>query len=195
MSLTLSMAAFALATSITPGPVNVVALSAGARFGFVASQKHVFGAAVGFTLLLVLIGLGLHEVLLRWPILTQLIQWGGVAFLLYMAWKLAVDDGRLDADASATAPSMLYGAVMQWLNPKAWLACVAGMGLFVGDGDAGQVLLFAALYLVICYLSVACWAYAGTFLRRYLHKPKGVRVFNRSMAALLVASVGYLLMA
>jgi hypothetical protein len=58
---------------------NVVALSSGARFGFVTSQKHVFGAAVGFTLLLVLIGLGLHEVLVRWPILTQLIQWGGVA--------------------------------------------------------------------------------------------------------------------
>jgi len=107
MSLIISMAAFALATSITPGPVNVVALSSGARFGFAASQKHVFGAATGFTLLLVLIGLGLHEVLVRWPILTQLIQWGGVAFLLYMAWKLAVDDGRLDADGSATAPSML----------------------------------------------------------------------------------------
>jgi threonine/homoserine/homoserine lactone efflux protein len=59
MSLIISMAAFALATSITPGPVNVVALSSGARFGFVASQKHVFGAAVGFTLLLVLIGLWL----------------------------------------------------------------------------------------------------------------------------------------
>lgn len=195
MSLILSMAAFALATSITPGPVNVVALSAGARFGFVASQKHVLGAAVGFTLLLVLIGLGLHEVLVRWPILIRLIRWGGVAFLLYMAWKLAVDDGRLDADGAQTAPSMLYGAIMQWLNPKAWLACVAGMGLFVADGDAAQVWLFAALYLVICYLSVACWAYAGTSLRRYLHNPKGVRLFNRSMAALLVASVGYLLMA
>ncbi|QJI29380.1 LysE family translocator [Pseudomonas sp. ADAK18] len=195
MSLILSMAAFALATSITPGPVNVVALSSGARFGFGASQQHVAGAALGFTLLLVLIGLGLHEVLIRWPLLTQVIQWGGVVFLLYMAYKLAVDDGRLEAEGTATAPSMLYGAVMQWLNPKAWLACVAGMGLFVADGDAQQVWLFAVIYLVICYLSVACWAYAGTFLRRYLNNPQGVRLFNRSMAALLVASVGYLLLA
>jgi len=173
MSLILSMAAFALATSITPGPVNVVALSSGARFGFGASQKHVAGAAVGFTLLLVLIGLGLHELLLRWPLLTQLIQWGGVAFLLYMAYKLAVDDGRLEADGTATAPSMLYGAVMQWLNPKAWLACVAGMGLFVADGEGKQVWLFALIYLVICYLSVACWAYAGTFLAALPEQPPG----------------------
>jgi threonine/homoserine/homoserine lactone efflux protein len=69
------------------------------------------------------------------------------------------------------------------------------MGLFVADGDAQQVWLFATIYLVICYLSVACWAYAGTFLRRYLSNPQGMRLFNRSMAALLVASVGYLLLA
>ena len=195
MSLIMSMVAFALATSITPGPVNVVALGSGARFGFAASQKHVAGAALGFTLLLVLIGLGLHELLVRWPILTQGIQWGGVAFLMYMAYKLAMDDGRLDAQDAAVAPSMLYGAVMQWLNPKAWLACVAGMGLFAADGEAARVWQFAAVYLVICYLSVACWAYVGTFFRRYLSNARGMRLFNRAMALLLVISVVYLLLA
>jgi len=195
MSLLMSMAAFALATSITPGPVNVVALGSGARFGFAASQKHVAGAALGFTLLLVLIGLGLHELLVRWPILTQGIQWGGVVFLLYMAYKLAMDDGRLEAQDAAVAPSMLYGAVMQWLNPKAWLACVAGMGLFAADGEAARVWQLAAVYLVICYLSVACWAYVGTFFRRYLGNARGMRLFNRAMALLLVISVAYLLLA
>lgn len=195
MSLIMSMAAFALATSITPGPVNVVALSSGARFGFGASQKHVAGASLGFTLLLVLIGLGLHELLVRWPVLTQGIQWAGVAFLLYMAYKLAVDDGRLDAEGAATAPSMLYGAIMQWLNPKAWLACVAGMGLFAAQGEARQVWQLAAVYLVVCYLSVACWAYVGTFFRRYLSNARGMRLFNRVMALLLVISVVYLLLA
>lgn len=195
MSLIMSMAAFALATSITPGPVNVVALSSGARFGFAASQKHVAGAALGFTLLLLLIGLGLHELLVRWPVLAQGIQWGGVAFLLYMAYKLAVDDGRLDAQGSAVAPSILYGAIMQWLNPKAWLACVAGMGLFAAQGEATRVWQLAAVYLVVCYLSVACWAYVGTFLRRYLGNARGMRLFNRAMALLLVISVAYLLLA
>lgn len=195
MSLIMSMAAFALATSITPGPVNVVALGSGARFGFAASQKHVAGAALGFTLLLVLIGLGLHEVLVRWPILTQGIQWGGVVFLLYMAYKLTMDDGRLDAQDAAVAPSMLYGAIMQWLNPKAWLACVAGMGLFAADGDAVRVWQLAAVYLVICYLSVACWSYVGTYFRRYLSNARGMRLFNRAMALLLVISVAYLLLA
>ncbi|WOE82327.1 LysE family translocator [Pseudomonas protegens] len=192
MSVVFSMAAFALAASITPGPVNIVALGSGARFGFRASLGHVGGATLGFVLLLVLIGLGLHELLRQWPLLTQGIRLFGVAFLLYMAWKLARDDGRLDADAAARAPSAWYGALMQWLNPKAWLACVAGMGAFAADGDVGLVWLFAGLYLLICYLSIACWAYAGSCLRHYLSNPAQMRLFNRSMAALLAASAAYL---
>ncbi|CAI8702798.1 LysE family translocator [Pseudomonas sp. PDM26] len=194
MSLMMSMAAFALVASITPGPVNIVALSSGARFGFRASQRHVAGATLGFVLLLVLMGLGLHELLQRWPALTQGVQWAGVAFLLYMAFRLAADNGQVQAREAAQAPSMLYGAIMQWLNPKAWLACVAGMGAFVADGEARLVWQFAAIYLVICYVSVGCWAYAGTFLRGFLNNAAGMRLFNRLMALLLVVSAVYLLL-
>lgn len=188
----LSMAAFALASSITPGPVNLVALNCGARFGFRASARHITGATVGFTLLLLLIGLGLYELLERAPILMRGIQWGGVAFLLYMAWRLAVDDGRLEPAAAGNGPSLLDGALMQWLNPKAWLASVAGMGLFAANGDVLRVWLFAGLYFVICYGSIACWAGAGAFLSRYLQEPGWVRWLNRTMALLLAGSAFYL---
>ncbi|WP_260954557.1 LysE family translocator [Pseudomonas citri] len=194
MSLIFSMAAFALVASITPGPVNIVALGSGARYGFRATLRHVAGATLGFVLLLVLMGLGLHEVLLRWPGLVRVVQLGGVAFLLFMAWKLATDNGQLGATDQGRAPSMFYGALMQWLNPKAWLACVAGMGAFVADGEARLVWQFAAIYLVICYVSVGCWAYAGSFLRTWLGNPATLRLFNRAMAVLLVASAVYLLL-
>jgi threonine/homoserine/homoserine lactone efflux protein len=194
MSLVLSMAAFALASSISPGPVNIVALSAGAQFGLRPAMRHVSGATIGFTLLLLLIGLGLSELLERWPWLTESIRLAGVAFLLYMAFRLARDDGRLNADKPAMQPTMLYGAAMQWLNPKAWLASVAGMGLFAAAGDAPSVWRFAAIYFVICYASLACWAYAGTFLRHHLNEPARVRLFNQLMAALLVGCAVYLLL-
>ena len=193
MSLMMSMAAFALVASITPGPVNIVALGSGARYGFRATLRHVLGATLGFVLLLVLMGLGLHELLVVWPFLTRGVQLAGVAFLLFMAWKLAADNGQLGAGKEDKAPSMFYGALMQWLNPKAWLACVAGMGAFVADGDARLIWQFAAIYLVVCYLSVACWAYAGTFLRGYLSNARGMRLFNRSMSLLLVVCAGYLI--
>jgi len=195
MTVLLSMAAFALASSISPGPVNVVALSAGAQHGFAASMRHVTGATVGFTLLLLLIGLGLHELLAHFPNLIDIVKWAGIGFLLYMAYKLAVDDGKLGADKPTRGPSFAYGAAMQWLNPKAWLASLAGMGAYAADGDGRLVWQFTVVYFVVCYLSIASWAYAGTFLRRYLQEPKRVRFFNRVMAVLLAASALYLLIA
>ncbi|WP_322024562.1 LysE family translocator [Burkholderia sp. BCC1977] len=199
MSMLVSMAAFALASSITPGPVNIVALSAGARHGLGASLRYAAGATLGFVALFLLIGLGLHTVLARWPMLTTVTQWSGIAFLLYLALRLALDDGRLsdgpaDPDASnAAGPSAAAGAAMQWLNPKAWLACVAAMGAYAADGDRAQVWQFAALYLVICFASIACWAYAGASLRHRLANARRMRLFNRAMALLLAGSALYLL--
>ncbi|MEE4084565.1 LysE family translocator [Pseudomonas viridiflava] len=192
MSLFISMAAFALASSITPGPVNIVALSTGAHYGFWSGMRHVLGATLGFTLLLVLIGFGLHETLREWPFLTRIIQWAGVAFLLYMVVRLAMDDGQLAVSGAGKAPSMLHGAIMQWLNPKAWLASIAGMGVFVANGEVLLIGQFAAIYFVVCYLSLGCWAYAGSFLSHYLRSARGVRVFNRLMALMLAGCALYL---
>ena len=153
MSLYLSMSLFALAASISPGPVNLLGLAHGVQYGFRASLRHVTGATMGFTLLLLLIGLGLHEVLARWPVVTVAIKWAGAAFLLYMAW----------------------------------LAAVAGMGAFAGS-DSLLVWQFSALYWVICYLSLACWAYAGAALGQYLHSAGRIRLLNRLLAVLLLLS-------
>ena len=191
MQVLLSMSAFALAASISPGPVNIVALSSGANHGFVASLRHVSGATIGFTLLLLLTGLGLNELLAGWPAASHLLQWGGIGFLLYLAWKLASDNGELGH--SQQRPSFRHGAIMQWLNPKAWLAALAGMGAYASDGDSALIWQFAAIYFVICYLSIACWAYAGARLQHLLRHPARMRLFNRLLALLLAGSTLYLL--
>ncbi|MEB3900297.1 LysE family translocator [Pseudomonas putida] len=193
MSLSLSMAAFALAASISPGPVNIVALGSGARHGLRASLAHAAGATLGFCLLLLLVGLGLHELLLRWPRLGQVLHGGGVAFLLYMAWKLASDDGQLGSEHPQAAPSAWHGALMQWLNPKAWLAAIAGVGAYTG-GEQHLLWLFAWIYGPICFVSIASWAWAGSVIRHYLGNPRHMRAFNRALAALLAASALYLLL-
>ena len=194
MSLSLSMAAFALSASLSPGPVNVVALGSGARHGLRATLGHAAGASLGFCLLLLLIGLGLHELLLRWPLLNRLLLWGGVLFLLYMAWKLASDSGELNTHHQSQAPSAWHGAVMQWLNPKAWLASVAGIGAYTG-GDHHLLWLFTWLYAPICFVSVASWAWAGSMISHCLGNARNMRLFNRVLAGLLVISAAYLMLA
>ncbi len=193
LTLYLSMASFALVSSITPGPVNILVLGNSLQYGFKPSLRPVFGATAGFCLLFLLIGLGMHQLLVQFPQIALFIKWAGVAFLLYLSVKLAIDSGKVGTTKTSSSPSIMAGAAVQWLNPKAWMASVAGMGAFIADGNTTLLIQFVALYFVICFLSVACWAVAGAFLRRYLNNPVLVRRFNRLMAALLAACAVYLL--
>ncbi|WP_085462288.1 LysE family translocator [Xanthomonas hortorum] len=150
------------------------------------------GATVGFVALLLLVGMGLQQVLVRWPLLGRALHLAGVAFLLYMAWRLLRDDGVIDAARPRPAASFWNGAAMQWLNPKAWLAATSGVALYATAGTT-QLAGFAAVYALICYPSLACWLLAGAVLRRHVQAPKQLRRLNRVLAALLVLSAVYLL--
>lgn len=192
LSLILPMSAFALAASISPGPVNLVCLSSGTRYP--ASQGLVFvtGATLGFVALFMAIGLGLYSLLIMLPVVEVLLRWGGIAFLLYLSIKLAMDSGHLPENGSEKAPGFGTGALMQWLNPKAWLASASGIGAYTSANDLQQITLFALLYLPICWLSLACWVYAGAFLRRFVQQPVVLATINRTLALLLAVSCLYL---
>lgn len=193
LSLILPMSAFALASSISPGPVNLVCLSSGTRYPISRGLIFVTGATLGFTALFVAVGLGLYSLLTVVPVAEQLLRWGGIAFLLFLSVKLAMDSGQLPENPAEKAPGFGIGVMMQWLNPKAWLASASGIGAYTTANDLQQVLLFAALYLPICWLSLACWVYAGAFLRRYVQRPVVLITVNRLLALLLAVSCVYLL--
>ncbi len=193
LSLVLPMSAFALAASISPGPVNMLCFGSGTRFGVRASLGFVSGATGGFLLLFVAVGLGLAALLARLPALAALLRWGGIAFLLYLSWQLARDDGALSERHQTAAPGVLTGALMQWLNPKAWLAAAAGIAAHTRPAALDELGLFAALYAPICWLSLACWVGAGAALRNRVARPGALRGVNRGLAVLLVASCGFLL--
>lgn len=192
LSLILPMSAFALAASISPGPVNLVCLSSGTRYPVSRGLIFVTGATLGFIALFVAVGLGLYSLLTMVPMLGTLLRWGGVAFLLYLSIRLAMDSGQLPETGVDKAPGFGTGAIMQWLNPKAWLASASGIGAYTSANDLNQILLFASLYLPICWLSLACWVYAGAFLRRYVQRSAVLVTINRTLALLLAISCLYL---
>ncbi|MCL7944772.1 LysE family translocator [Marinobacter sp. ATCH36] len=193
MSLILPMMAFALAASISPGPVNLVCLSSGARYPLSKGLIFVTGASLGFIALFLAIGLGLYSVLTVVPGFDSLLRWTGIAFLLYLSVQLFRDNGHLPTGEQQKPPGFITGTVMQWLNPKAWLASASGIGAYTSGHDLTEIILFAALYLPICWLSLSCWVYAGAFLRRYIHEPKVLITLNRGLALLLAASCVFLL--
>ena len=189
----LPMSAFALAASISPGPVNMVCLGSGTRYGIRASLGFVSGATAGFIALFAAVGQGLAAAMAQLQQQTMLLRWGGVAFLLYLSWQLVKDDGRLADRGTEAPPGFTTGALMQWLNPKAWLAAASGIGAYTSGAAPGELALFAALYAPICWVSLACWVYAGAFLRRQVARPSVLRTLNRVLAVLLAGSCIFLL--
>lgn len=189
----LSMAAFALAASISPGPVNLICLNSGTRHGLSTGLWFVSGATVGFIALFMAIGWGLHAMLSTSPEFALALRVSGIAFLLYLSVMLLRDDGHVDGTERAMQPGFTTGVMMQWLNPKAWMASASGISAYAGGGDLRLTLAFAALYFPICWCSLSLWVVAGKALSRYVTNPRIMRWMNRCVASLLLLSCLYLL--
>ncbi|MCV2401719.1 LysE family translocator [Marinomonas sp. C2222] len=187
-SLLISMFIFALAASLSPGPVNLLSLSSSATHGLKTGLIFITGATLGFILLFVLIGFGLHYFIDALPWITQLLQWLGISFLLYLSYQLFKDSGELSNHASQNAPSFMTGAIMQWLNPKAWLASVSGISTYIPQSTVKEVAVFAWIYLPTCWLSLAVWVIMGGVLGQYIQSPSKVRLLNRTLALMLAGS-------
>ncbi|WP_200943824.1 MULTISPECIES: LysE family translocator [unclassified Rhizobium] len=188
----ISMATFALAASFSPGPVNIVALSAGMQFGFRRSVAFVTGATFGFTLLLLSVGFFLRATHNWLPELLIISRWAGVVFLAYMAVSLATDGGKISTSEDRKPPTAIEGGLLQWLNPKAWLASISGIGIFAAGDAPGDLFVFASLYFVICYGSIGSWALAGAVVSEWIRTPLVLAWINRFLASLLTVSAIYL---
>jgi threonine/homoserine/homoserine lactone efflux protein len=191
MSLIIAMSLFALSMSVSPGPVNLVTFSSGLNYGFLPSLPFVAGAALGFTLLLVVVGLGLGQLIALSPLLMQVLTYAGTAFICYMGYKIATAHPAFPG-APERQPHFLQGAALQWLNPKAWIGSLSGISAFEATLGNGLI-VFASLYLVICFCSVALWAFAGARISGILQDKRHLQWCNRAMGGLLIVVAFYLL--
>ena len=194
MSFILAMCTFALTMSITPGPVNIITLSSGTNHGVLRTLPFVTGATVGFTALLFLLGLGVVELFLQYPTLMKAMGYVGTAFILYMAVKIMMSKGAIET-VNAQRPHFWQGAMLQWLNPKAWIACMSGLAAFTTKDDAGSLVVFCLVYFALCYVGVGFWAVLGAQAKQLLRTDKQLRFFNIAMGACLFGVAVYLITA
>lgn len=184
----LSMAGFALATSASPGPVNVICAMSGARYGSVKSLRYVFGATFGFVTLLIMAGLGLAGIVGNNLLISKTLTVAGSVYMLYLAYQIARSAGEIETQQMHRVPGLAAGMLAQWTNPKAWIVSVSGVSVYVASKQAYTpwLLVFAALFLCICAASLWTWTMLGNQLAR---RAGNVRILNRTMAILLGASV------
>jgi threonine/homoserine/homoserine lactone efflux protein len=186
----LALFGFAFATSITPGPNNMMLFASGVNFGFRRTIPHMFGISAGFFVLLVAVGYGLGALLETFPLIYTAIKFAGGIYLLWIAWKIANTHEISEAKTGARPMTFLGAAAFQWVNPKAWVMAVTAMATYTNpDAFFLSVMLVGAVFALVNLPSVSTWAGFGSVLREWLSVPPRLKCFNISMAVLLIISL------
>ncbi|MEE4188026.1 MAG: LysE family translocator [Roseobacter sp.] len=184
-----ALAAFAFVSSITPGPNNLMLMASGANYGFARSLPHMLGVAIGFTLMIVLVGAGLVQLFDAWPISYTILKVLSVVYMSWLAWKIASATPVKGAKSAGKPMTFLQAAAFQWVNPKAWAMALTALSVYATDATIAAFATVSVVFGLVNLPSIAVWTILGQQMARLLTHPARLRAFNWTMAFLLMASL------
>jgi len=114
----------------------------------------------------------------------------GVAYILWLAWKMLRDQGMDDAEAKSC--SFKSGMIVQLTNAKMLLFELTVFSTYVLPYSERLIDLFlvAPLLLLAGPGANFAWLYAGAYLRRFLHRYR--KQVDVTMSLLLAACAIYI---
>lgn len=185
----LAFLTFAFVGSITPGPNNLMLLTSGTNFGIRLTLPHMLGVTLGHSLMVALVGFGLIGLFEVFPLAHNILKILSVTYMVWLAWRVA-SSVRIDETPSKGRPLTFFeAALFQWVNPKAWAMALTAIAVYVPDRNLLMVLYISLLFCVVNFPSVASWAILGQQMRKFLTTQSRLRLFNFTMAGLLIASM------
>ena len=191
---------FCTAMSFSPGPNTTLSTALAANLGLPRALRFCLAVPTGWTLLMLACGLGLGAVITTVPAL----RWGvtllGVAYMLWLAFKLARASQMTQVDASRLQVGFWQGVGLQFLNIKAWmLALTLSAGWVVNA--AGQpaanpgerLAIVCAVMVGFAFSSNFVYALIGSLLRQWLAQGRRLLWFNRTLSLVLVFTAVWML--
>ena len=83
----------------------------------------------------------------------------------------------------------MQAAMFQWVNPKAWTMALTAISVYAPTKSLGAVLFVSLVFGLVNFPCISGWVVLGQKMQVFLTNKKRLRVFNGSMAALLVLSL------
>ncbi len=187
----IALIGFAFASSITPGPNNLMLMASGANYGLWRTVPHMLGISLGHAFMVVMVGVVLLRVFEAYPVLNIALKVLSAAYMLWLAWKIANAVAPEAKEVTGKPFTFLQAAAFQWVNPKAWFMAITAISAYAPQGQGIWVgsLIVAAVFSATNLPSVTVWAWLGVQVRRWLGSAGRLRVFNVTMAVLLVLSL------
>ena len=184
-----ALALFALVSSITPGPNNLMLMASGANFGFRPTIPHMLGIGLGFMLMLFLVGVGLIGLFDAVPASYTVLKGISVVYLTYLAWKIATAAAPGQGRTGGKPFTFVQAATFQWVNPKAWTMALSAITLYAPDRSVLAIGIVTLVFGLINLPSLSLWTILGQQMQRLLTSRTRLHLFNGGMAALLIGSL------
>jgi threonine/homoserine/homoserine lactone efflux protein len=177
--------------AFTPGPNNTLLMASGINFGFRRTLPLIFGVCIGFPLMIGCIGLGLGRIFETYPLIYKIMKYGGAAYMLWLAWKIANSKPAGEGNSAVGQPmTFLQAAGFQWINPKAWVMAVTALSAYTVASDYRfGVAAVVGTFVLMGLTSATTWALFGVGLKHILNDARYFRLINVTLALALVVSL------
>lgn len=206
----------------SPGPNNAMGMATALDKGFTAALPLCCAVGAGAGVSLLLLGFGLGEVFTRFPLIYDMLRYGGALYMLWLAWgisglkipvfvkdrarKRGAEDERGNISGEVRAaheksecgngfkPLSFWRAFgFQMVNVKLWLTNILIVSNYVGTGENMWPRFIIAFWLFLFLAPLATVCWAaGGVFLRRFLSSGGMRRANYAFALFLLCSVGLL---
>mgnify|MGYP001957675387 FL=1 len=181
---------FMFVAAFTPGPNNLLSSYSGFNFGIKKSLPLICGVTFGFPILIIIINSGLIIVFKKFPILQEIIKIIGSGFILYFAYKIALN--KNNEEQKTKNPIKFFNMLFfQFINPKAVLFAIIVVSTFINTNESffRDTIIVLSVALIFSFVSILSWCLLGKFLRRFATNKKFIKTFNYVMSFLLIVCI------
>jgi threonine/homoserine/homoserine lactone efflux protein len=191
-----SAALFCATMTMTPGPNNVLLTNSGALHGVARTLPHIIGIRLGSTSLHLGILFGLGTLFAAAPWLHLALKYIAIAYLIYLAAKIAASPTTSHAGVDVRGPmTLMEAALFQWVNPKSWMATVTLCSAFtlVGEQYWPSAIAGVLVFNLVGFPASFTWVTLGAVIGKKLDSERRRRGFNLSMGCLLLLTIPMLI--
>ncbi|MFU8825396.1 LysE family translocator, partial [Yoonia sp.] len=159
----IALMGFAFASSVTPGPNNLMVMASGANYGLRRTVPHVLGISLGHAFMVWMVGVVLLQVFDSYPALNLILKVLSTAYMLWLAWKIANAVPPEAKEVTGKPFTFLQAAAFQWVNPKAWFMAITAISAYAPQDRniAIGALIVAAAFAATNLPAVTIWAWIG----------------------------------
>ncbi len=185
----------ALIIVVTPGTGGLYTLAAGLSRGARASVIAAVGCTLGIVPPMLAAIMGLAALLQTSALAFQVLKYLGVAYLLYMAWSTARDQGALTVEEETAPPSatrvIISGILINVPNPKLTIFFFAFLPQFVsttGPGAVSRMVELSSVFMLLTFVVFVCYGvFAASVRQHVVSRPRVMTWMRRVFAGSFVA--------